>query len=418
MAAKVRTRHESDSKMAAYLGQGKVLISSELPTLRSLLRHGLQVQEEKALQALTSLPSNTMRSAYPVNSLVDDMATALTDQWHKANVDFKYPVVINDKSVKRKIKEAWSLATNIAWKRVTTKKQIETFESKLDKLLDITKCRCIIQCCEVFGCPTSCKSCKSCNRCGDCKLCTECIECEQGHHISCSCVRELKLPLLELKFLQAQRQKTCEKGAVMISDTMDRKEQEKKEKRQGRTNLEQESRVRTEEKKKTERLEHEERIVMEKEMSIQLDRLEEQDANNNPEVELVELGVTDHLEKRNMIDISGLASTAIRYQASSRLAGALATAFLGDLIKAGVLPAQAASYSVDGAKVQRAKDKMRGNATLRGNAITEEDDVHCVMFDSRIDRKTKDRHYDEETHKFFPRVVAEDHYTLTDGQGR
>ena len=204
----------------------------------------------------------------------------------------------------------------------------------------------------------------------------------------------------------------------MISDTMDRKEQEKKEKRQGRTNLEQESRVRTEEKKKTERLEHEERIVMEKEMSIQLDRLEEQDANNNPEAELVELGVTDHLEKRNMIDISGLASTAIRYQASSRLAGALATAFLGDLIKSGVLPAEAASYSVDGAKVQRAKDKMRGNATLRGNAITEEDDVHCVMFDSRIDRKTKDRHYDEETHKFFPRVVAEDHYTLTDGQGR
>ena len=109
------------------------------------------------------------------------------------------------------------------------------------------------------------------------------------------------MPLLELKFLHAQRQKTCEKGAVMISDTMDRKEQEKKEKRQGRTNLEQESRVRTEEKKKTERLEHEERIVMEKEMSIQLDRLEEQDANNNPESEFVELGLIEHLEKRNIM---------------------------------------------------------------------------------------------------------------------
>ena len=101
MAAKVTTRHESESKMAAYLGQGKILIPSELPTLRSLLRHGLQVQEEKALQA--SLPSSTMRLAYPVNSLVDDMAAALTGQWHKANVDFKYPVVINEKSIKRKI---------------------------------------------------------------------------------------------------------------------------------------------------------------------------------------------------------------------------------------------------------------------------------------------------------------------------
>ena len=226
------------------------------------------------------------------------------------------------------------------------------------------------------------------------------------------------MPILELKFLHAQRQKSSEKGAVMISETVDRKEQEKKEKRQSRVDLEQERKHKKEEKKKTESLDHDERIEMDKEMNIQLNRLEEQDDNNNPERESVGLGVTDYLKKRNMVDISGLASTAIRYDASSRLAGALATAFLGDLIKAGVLPAEAASLSVDGAKVQRARDKMMGDASQRGQAMTEQDDIKCIMTDSRIDRKTRVRHYDEETHKFYPRVEAEDHYTITDGQGR
>ena len=50
--------------------------------------------------------------------------------------------------------------------------------------------------------------------------------------------------------------------------------------------------------------------------------------------------------------------------------------------------------------------------------MTEQDDIKCIMTDSRIDRKTRLRHYDEETHKFYPRVEAEDHYTITDGQGR
>ena len=41
----------------------------------------------------------------------------------------------------------------------------------------------------------------------------------------------------------------------------------------------------------------------------------------------------------------------------------------------------------------------------------------CIMFDARLD-PTKVRYYDEETGKFFPRIVTEDHYTITDGEGR
>ena len=45
--------------------------------------------------------------------------------------------------------------------------------------------------------------------------------------------------------------------------------------------------IKREEKKKTESLDHDERIEMDKEMNIQLNRLEEQDDNNNPERERI-----------------------------------------------------------------------------------------------------------------------------------
>ena len=47
--------------------------------------------------------------------------------------------------------------------------------------------------------------------------------------------------------------------------------------------------------------------------------------------------------RRNTVKITGLASTAIRYDASSRMAGAIATAYLGDLIRAVILTPEAAS---------------------------------------------------------------------------
>jgi hypothetical protein len=196
---------------------------------------------------------------------------------------------------------------------------------------------------------------------------------------------------------------------------VDKEEQEKKERKQRKLDLDKKRKEDKEEKAQKEKQDLGDRIEMEEQTDSQFD-LGEQDANNNPEFVVEGLRVTDFLKTRNMVEVSGLANKAIRYDASSRLAGALATAFLGDLIKAGVLPAEATSVSVDWAKVQRAKDKMMGDAMMRGNNITEQDSIRCVMFDSRIDRKTRVRHYDEETHKFFPGVEAEDHYT--DGQGR
>ena len=103
MAANVRTRHASDTKLTGYLGVGKELMGTELPTLRSVLRQGLLFQEEKVLQD-SSHPNTTMHTIYTVKELSVKMAQALTAQWKRANVEFQHPVTIADFAIQRKFK--------------------------------------------------------------------------------------------------------------------------------------------------------------------------------------------------------------------------------------------------------------------------------------------------------------------------
>ena len=100
------------------------------------------------------------------------------------------------------------------------------------------------------------------------------------------------------------------------------------------------------------------------------------------------------------------------------MAAALATAYVGDLIRAGVLPAEAANLAVDGTKVQRAKQSLMGDVTEREEQRLKNKPPSCIMMDSRIDKNTLVMHHDEVTQKFYPRIEAEDHYTITDGDGK
>ena len=79
-------------------------------------------------------------------------------------------------------------------------KQKEDLESYLDKLFDITRCRCSIVLCEstLSECPEP-KGCKS------------------QVHIKCVCPLDRKLPKLDLRWIYSQRQKCGEKSDVQIS---------------------------------------------------------------------------------------------------------------------------------------------------------------------------------------------------------
>jgi hypothetical protein len=128
------------------------------------------------------------------------------------------------------------------------------------------------------------------------------------------------------------------------------------------------------------------------------------------------LGTSEILKMRNTINIFGLASTGLRFQLSNRETAACASAYLGDLIAAGILPAEAAYLAVDPDKVQRARDRLMEEARDRGLEQCQEDNPHCILFYARIDQ-TRVLHFDEKTKKYYPRVEKEDHYTVTDGDG-
>ena len=76
-----------------------------------------------------------------------------------------------------------------------------------------------------------------------------------------------------------------------------------------------------------------------------------------------------------------------------------------------MLPEEKAYLAVDASKVQRAKEYVIAKARELGEIRTQEENIECLMFDSRI-YLTKVRHFDDETCKFYPCVEKEDHYTL------
>ena len=54
---------------------------------------------------------------------------------------------------------------------------------------------------------------------------------------------------------------------------------------------------------------------------------------------------------------------------------------------------------------------------MRKDTTRQKGGVDCVMFDSRVDH-TKTMEYDEETQQNHPRIKSEDHFSLTDQNGK
>ena len=276
------------------------------------------------LQEDTNLKGRS--ASYTLDEQLDDMTAAVENQWKRANNDFQPPVVITSDRLRVKLSEAWEIAKQISQNKKPKAQKVKNLEDKLDKLLDLTKCKCEIRTCEEHGCPGACKNCGPCGKCSSCKKCADCIFCKQNAHISCSCPREVKLPVLELSFLRAQREKEGEKGRMMIADAIDMKEQERKEKQLARKELVQRRKKSKKEKEEREALlqadmtkQFEESSLCEEQVEEQGERVDERD--DVEENLMLEWGVPENsstvsveelLKKRNMVEVKGLASTALR----------------------------------------------------------------------------------------------------------
>ena len=68
-----RTRNKSSSHLSNYIGPGKDLVPSELPTVRDILRYGLLKREL----------SDQDKFHMEENQLVEMMVTALQEKWQR-----------------------------------------------------------------------------------------------------------------------------------------------------------------------------------------------------------------------------------------------------------------------------------------------------------------------------------------------
>ena len=295
--SRARTRHLSSSPLVEYLGPGKEFLPSELPTLRAVLQFGIHLQDIKIRE------EEVKKNTYLKSELVKDMSLGVLVQWKKANHLFEPPVICTQKSLERRLEKEWDRALLVRQGRAKKSQKAE-LESKLDKLLDILTCHCQpTQPCSDVGClgPKADPKCRN------------------GAHLDCDCLRESKIPKMELMFIKTQRDKIGEKGGMQIS-LGDKKEDARQRARVARK--EADSKDVNQNNQKAKDLELEDRKREEEKRSA----IEEK-SNEMEEVHVEDAGNFDKAEKskwRNRMDLSGTAEVSMRYELSVRSTAAVA----------------------------------------------------------------------------------------------
>ena len=153
--------------------------------MRDALRYGVLIRQI----------SEKNQRTYTNKDIASDMTKAVLAQYTLANAQFKPPVITSQKKISERLLASWEKARDISLGRGKLAVK-DSFAKQLDQLFDIITCKCPIVLCPEFGCDRDCKS---------------------EAHISCICKRELKIPVIELAFVKAQREKIGSIGALMIA---------------------------------------------------------------------------------------------------------------------------------------------------------------------------------------------------------
>ena len=184
-----RTGLSSDEKLIELVGTGKEFLPSEVPTLRDVIRKGIQIQQSNICKGIS-------KTNYSISNLARELTKFIFDQWQKSNDSFQPPVTKDTRTIAESIESKWIILRQIS-RNKAKKSSKEKVLPLLDKLFDITICRC-----EVYLCDN-----EKANFNG----------CQYGAHISCICPQKQKIPKLELQWLYYQRQKVGEKSQFQIT---------------------------------------------------------------------------------------------------------------------------------------------------------------------------------------------------------
>lgn len=164
----------SPTKLNDYLGGPKMLLPTELPTLRNCLQRCLDLQQKQFRT------HNKDYRSVSLHEIFHDVAFEIWERWSSSNSDLKEPVVCSTNAIRiyQRLSYSWSTFYDIA-KDKARKAIKEKWKPKLDKLFDIALCTCRIVRCGEGDAP--------------CKEVT--------------CDLNLRLPNKELLWIKAQREK-------------------------------------------------------------------------------------------------------------------------------------------------------------------------------------------------------------------
>ena len=104
----MKTRNSVSNKLADLIGGPKELISTELPTYRTVLQQGIFLKDKIEIQEEIS------RCNYSNHELAKDLSGLIMSQWHRSNAKFKPPVIIQEASLVQKIERLWEKAGKVA----------------------------------------------------------------------------------------------------------------------------------------------------------------------------------------------------------------------------------------------------------------------------------------------------------------
>ena len=109
-----KTRGSKSTHLSNFVGSGRELIPSQLPTYRDVLRLGIYLREQ----------TDQDKRNYPDNLLARDIVAALLGQWEKANAEFKFPVIAHNKSLFAKVKRFWENAVKYSMGKGKLKEKV------------------------------------------------------------------------------------------------------------------------------------------------------------------------------------------------------------------------------------------------------------------------------------------------------
>ena len=114
--------------------------------------------------------------------MCQSISAHLREIWRSVNPSLP---IVTDKRTVDKLINAWNTSKQLSIKTAKIS-EVEKFDQMLDNLFDLCKCKCKISTCVEFNCSG----------------------CDIDAHVNCTCLRMHKIPLIELKFICSQRNKT------------------------------------------------------------------------------------------------------------------------------------------------------------------------------------------------------------------